>query len=183
MKKSLQLLWNYLENCFYFNPLNGCLSFSLLCDRRSAFLPPSSHHVRCWSMSTQMVRCVLTCSLKYTWARWKWRSDIPGMLSGAAGTGRDGLRGIRPSVYWFSSGSGWCWERTNRIIMLSVQNGHLCEVTMIWIVWFTYYPDNDDVRRGSDCCSPIGWLSPPSARSRGPTSPWCQDQTGFRIWL
>lgn len=33
---------------------------------------------------------------------------------------------------------------------------------LIWILGFTFYPENADARRGSECCSSIGWLSPPS---------------------
>lgn len=55
--------------------------------------------------------------------------------------------------------------------------------TRHWYGSCGFYPANGDARRGSECCSPIGWPSPPSARSRGPTSPWCQDQRGFRLWL
>lgn len=54
---------------------------------------------------------------------------------------------------------------------------------LIWICWFLPYPEPADAKTGSECCFPIGCLSPPSARSRGPTSPWCQEQTGFPLWL
>lgn len=78
-----------------------------------------------------MVRSVLTCSLKHTEAGWKWRPDIPGMLSGAAGTGWAGPRGLRASVYWFSFGSWWRYGSTNQIIQLSVENlpswAHICD--------------------------------------------------------